>query len=88
MEFLSFSLGLLLGSTVVCCVSVLPDYLARRKARKKIKAVEERIEFKKEVVDMVRCAAWDEARQLKRDLTSYIDTKLAEKDKQEESENV
>lgn len=85
MDVLSFGLGLLIGVAVVCCGSLLPEYLDRRKARKKIKAIEERIKFKEEVGDMVRRVAWDEARQLKRDLTSYIDTKLAEKDKQEES---
>ena len=88
MEFLAFSLGLLLGSTVVCCVSVLPDYLARRKVQKKIKAVDERNEFKREVTIMARCMVLDEIGQCKREMVSYIDTKLAEKDKQEESENV
>lgn len=85
MDVLSFGIGLWVGVGIVCCCSSLPNYLARRKAKKRIKAVEERIKFKEEVGDMVRRVAWDEARQLKRDLTSYIDTKLAEKDKQEES---
>lgn len=85
MDVFSFSLGLLAGVAVVCCGSLLPEYLARRNAKKKIKAVDERIEFKREVVNAACCMVSDEVRQCKREMVRYIDAKLAEKDRQEES---
>ena len=88
MDVLSFGLGLIVGVAVVCCGSLLPEYLARRNAKKKIEAREEQIEFKREVVNAARCMVSDEVRQCKREMVSYINSKLAEMDKQEESENV
>lgn len=85
MDAFSFSLGLLAGVAVVCCGSLLPEYLGRRKAKKKIKAAEERIEFKREVVDAACCMVSDEIRKLKGEMFLYINSKLAEMDKHEES---
>lgn len=85
MDAFSFSLGLLAGVAVVCCCSLLPEYLARRNAKKKIKDREEQIEFKREVVSAARCMVSDEIRQCKREMVSYINSKLAEMDKHEES---
>ena len=78
-------LGILVAVWLMFIFTCLRDCLALRKEAKELDATLERLKFKEEVRDMAMRMILDETRFLKRSLTSYIDTKLAEKDKQLET---
>lgn len=78
-------LGILVAVWLMFIFACLRDCLAIRKESKELDATLKRLKFKEEVRDMAMRMILDETRVLKRSLTSYIDTKLAEMDKQEES---
>ena len=82
MEFcLTMCLGAVVGASVVALLCVWSS-------ERELKKLDE--ELDRELADLyiknlVRTTVWDEVRQCKREIVRYVDSKMAEQDKQEET---
>lgn len=82
---MEFCLTMCLGAVVGVSVAAL---LCVWSSERELKKLDE--ELDRELADLyikilVRTTVWDEVRQCKREIVRYVDSKMAEKDKQEET---